>query len=652
PDPKQGELHLLIIFDGLDELAMQGRVGTETAQQFVRQVKEQVSRFNRHDARLHVLISGRDVAVQANLHEFRRPGQILHLLPYVLSEKEREDHNYTSCATFRVMPAEAGISPQQGWISAYAGMTVSQAFERGCTSHNYTAPQDILSLDQRHDWWRRYGAASGRGYTQMPGDLNRDDLHEITAQPLLNYLVAFLYASENRQIDFEKETNLNAIYADLLSAIYERNWASPKPTSPFEPGEQVHPTLKKISKDRFFSILEEIAVAVWHGEGKTTTVQEVQQHCEQSRLQSLLESFEAGGVRHGLSNLFLAFYFRQAGRRRSGDHDQTFEFTHKSFGEYLTARRIVRGVRQMHEGLHPQSEFGIRFDESDVLARWAELCGPAAMDTYLLEFVRAEIELFPKEQVAAWQQTLSRLIGWMLRHGMPMHGLRTRLETYQKETRWARNAEEALLAALSSCACRTETISQIDWPSPSTFGAWLARLQGQRIGDENVLALACCNFLNLQESILHVRDLFHVNFSQTNLKCAQLQLANLGCADMQGADFQEAQLQGAILQEAILQEAILQETNLRDVDFLRANLKGANLQAAKLRGADLRGADLRGADLQGAKFYEKDEIFDEVLVADFQGAKLEGVTWVDGKRYPPEEMSRVIAALNEEAEDA
>jgi hypothetical protein len=44
----------------------------------------------------------------------------------------------------------------------------------------------------------------------------------------------------------------------------------------------------------------------------------------------------------------------------------------------------------------------------------------------------------------------------------------------------ARNAEEALLAALSACARVTKEISNINWPSEAAAGVWLARLDGQR----------------------------------------------------------------------------------------------------------------------------------------------------------------------------
>jgi hypothetical protein len=151
PNPLSGESaeqRLLLIFDGLDELAMQGKVGTEAAQQFVREVQRQLDRFNQRELRLQVLLSGRDLAVQVNRNELRKEGQILHVLPYFVAQDERAAYEDT---------------------------------------------QKLLATDLRNRWWQNYGVVSGRGYTAIPTELAQDSLSDITAQPLLNYLVALSY---------------------------------------------------------------------------------------------------------------------------------------------------------------------------------------------------------------------------------------------------------------------------------------------------------------------------------------------------------------------------------------------------------------------------------------------------------------------------
>jgi hypothetical protein len=67
---------LLIIFDGLDELAMQGKIAEEIAQKFISEVRRQVDLFNVVETRLLVVIGGREIVVQKNKSEFRKPRNV------------------------------------------------------------------------------------------------------------------------------------------------------------------------------------------------------------------------------------------------------------------------------------------------------------------------------------------------------------------------------------------------------------------------------------------------------------------------------------------------------------------------------------------------------------------------------------------------
>ena len=168
-----------------------------------------------------------------------------------------------------------------------------------------------------------------------------------------------------------------------------------------------------------------------------------------------------------MTRLLAAFYFRQHGSRRDGE--RTFEFTHKSFGEYLTARRIVRAIKRMHDERQRQRDaVDDGWSERDALKHWAEICGPSTMDAYLHRLVQNELRLQPVEQVAAWHDTICELIGYLLAQGMPMQMLH--LNSYREEKRQARNAEEALMAARSGCASVVGCLSKIEWPGSTSLG--------------------------------------------------------------------------------------------------------------------------------------------------------------------------------------
>ncbi len=577
-NPLDGELkesRLLIIFDGLDELSMQGKLGAEVAKSFINEVQKTVSRINYRQTHLQVLISGRPIVIQSNRGELRKSEQILHILPYFIPESKR---------------------------------------------YKYEDPENLLTEDRRDLWWQKYSEVSDNHYAAMPEELNLNNLVEITTQPLLNYLIALSYIrSKNDEIEdedkiiFSEETNLNAIYQDLLKSVYKRGWDTDQ-----------HPTLKGVEYRNFVRILEEIALAAWHGNGRTTTVKEIESHCESSGLKRLLEIF-AERAKSGVTSLLTAFYFRQSGYGRDGD--RTFEFTHKSFGEYLIARRIVRELTKINKELKNRDEDPDEgWDEKQALTRWIIICGISAIDEYLFKFICDEIALNKTETVKQWQKTLDYLISYMLCHGMPMEQIAPR-PSYKEECQQSRNAEEALLVVLNACARYTEEISEIDWPSEYSFTRWLSRLQNQIEDDQKIIVNQYLSWLNLNRAILSEANLNRADLQGADLQGADLQGAilqrsNLQGADLQGAILSEANLNRAVLSEAILSKANLNRAVLQGAVLQRSNLQGAILSEANLNRADLQGAVLQRSNLQGANLNRA--ILSEANLnrADLQGADL------------------------------
>jgi uncharacterized protein YjbI with pentapeptide repeats/adenylate kinase family enzyme len=568
PLEDKAESRLLIIFDGLDELAMQGKIASEIAQQFVREVQRKVERFNgRGETRLQVLISGREVVVQDNSSDFRKPEQILHILPYFVTENEKETHKYIDS-------------------------------------------QNLLEHDQRNDWWEQYGLASGFNYSNLPSELNQENLIEITAQPLLNYLVALSFV--RGEVNFSQENNLNVIYQDLLKAVYERDWA----------GYQ-HPSLQGITEQDFVRILEEIALAAWHGNGRTTTVQEIEAHCQNSSLERLLNIFQEG-AKLGLTRLLAAFYFRESGVRGG---EKTFEFTHNSFGEYLTARRIVRGVKRIHYELEAlENDLDRGWDVKQSLFHWLILCSPSMMNEYLFNFILDELHLHNLSDVSKWQKTLSILFSFMLRYGMPMDLLSVRRDFYLENFQ-SRNAEEALLIVLNACARVTREISNIKSPYIDSFGIWISRVRGQRL-NEYVVALKFLSFLNLSKSVLHIQDFFGANLEGSNLENTKLAFTNLITSNLKQVNFQNANLSRSNLQGANLQGANLQGANLQGVDLEGANLQGANLQEADLKEGNLKNANLQDTNLENANLESADLTFVDLKQSNLKKANLKQSTFV------------------------
>ena len=583
-DPESPEPNLLVIFDGLDELASQGKAAADIAKGFVREVEKTVERRNQQVVKLRVLLSGRELVVQENESEFRRPRQILNLLPYFTPLKAKYEND----------------------------VVVLDEVE-------YEDPARLLQRDARQEWWINYGQLTGKDFEGLPEELKRDDLTEITSQPLLNYLVALSFTRD--KLDFSKDINLNSIYEDLVTAVHERGYEKRRAYGPIR-----HMTLEQFSR-----VLEEIGLAAWHGDGRTTTVREIEEHCKASGVGRMLDDFKEG-AEAGVTRLLAAFFFRQYGQRTSGD--PTFIFTHKSFGEYLAARRVVRAIERVSRDLERRASSPDEgWDERDALKHWAQICGPSAMTEYLHSFLLNEVRLRSDTELGRWQEQFTRLFNFVLLHAMPMEQLQ--IATFREMMFQSRNAEEALFVALNVCAQTTGQRSVIEQPEPTTFGTWLMRIEGQReFGGR--LARLSLSFLTLPGMNLFSNNLAQASLASSDLEGIQSDFIYAAFADLSNANLKNASLVKAYFFDSNLSNTNLERANLDGVEMYEANLAGANLEGASLERASLTyahltNADLTGADLTNADLTNADLTGANLIGADLTEANLEGTNLTDVK---------------------
>lgn len=572
---------VILFFDGLDELAMQGKTARQAAIEFVRQVDITLLNVNRDRRRVLVVMGGRQLVIQDCRGELHKSHQILNLQPY--------------------------------------------------------------DGRQRNEWWRKYGKASQRKYTTVPSELNRSDLAELTAQPLLNYLLALSY--DRKKLDFTKGVTVNAIYADLLERVYERRWGD---------GGNVHLRGKNqyLLKDEFIDILEEIGIGVWHADSRSATMEAIRSRCELAGLAAALKKLE-DDEDAGVFRLLTAFHVRFKDIREG-----TVEFTHKSFGEYLAARRIVRMVKSMCEERALRKTSRDRgWDATYALRKWVQLCGPKSLDSTdrnLFNMIVHEISDNHASKRAEWLQHLAELSLEMLTQRLPMQ--ECGISTFGEMDSQARNAEEALLCILYICHSSED-------PIVDTYGINATEVINRlrlRTGWGNQWRLdrACVSALwylgaAFASSNLDGADLEKSNLSEINLYYANLRHANLVEAGLTGAKLSSANLEGSVLKRSTLIDAELNDTNLcradlEYADLERASLHDANLKGATLQNANLRhavlfrasliDADLRDANLEGAILCDADMRGATLYGANCNGADMRGVN-LGGATYTKDDLA-------------
>jgi len=430
--------NLLVIFDGLDELTETGQKYADVATGFVQRANSQLVSSNRNSRNVKLLYTGRTVVVQSvALFDMN---QVLSLLPFYLPEYKR------------------GI---------------------------YARGKDLVDVDYRDKWWKRYGENTGQSFKSMPEALRKGRLEELTAQPLLNYMVAAAGVHKSAA----QITNLNELYARLLKAIYRRDWGERRAWN----NRRQHSDLDGMEESDYPLVFETIAVAAWHGADRTVSIEEIDKVRSESGFKVKWEKFQEGEDA-GITNMLTVFYFQQVVR----DGDKRFEFTHKSFREYLTAKRIVRLLLYFKQRLFANQDPDMESDPcKDALDRWRKLCAQTGMDSYLYNFLKDEMEILIKkdrEEVRECQKILCRLIGYVAKNGLPPAETRPPI---LEELRLCRNAETALLAMHSACASATGECSRVNWgKDPTAANAWLKRLS---VPPDGMFLMQCLNNIKWQD---------------------------------------------------------------------------------------------------------------------------------------------------------
>ncbi|MCI5142502.1 MAG: pentapeptide repeat-containing protein, partial [Candidatus Electrothrix sp. ATG1] len=305
--------------------------------------------------------------------------------------------------------------------------------------------------------------------------------------------------------------------------------------------------------------------------------------CKSGGIERYLERFQEG-AKAGVTRLLTSFYFRQSDNRQDGD--PTFEFTHKSFGEYLTALRIIRLLRQMQkQRRRRQEDPDDGWSEKEALQHWTGFSAVTYMDGDLLRFISNEFRAMTKEELRALQGIVRELLSYTVNQGLPFHE-DFKDKGFKEHLRLARHAEAALLAVHFYIAELTEQVSKLELESEFAFGEWFRRVNG---------VAGCASwlgYLDLSGYYLIAQIFVGANFAMSNLKNAKLNYSIFTHANLSGVQLEKANIRWANLRCANLKDANLKDVNLgwridQHPNFERADLEGAKLDGAVLTGTIL-----------------------------------------------------------------
>jgi hypothetical protein len=278
---RDGHRDWLIIFDGLDELAKEGTGSETAAQDFATSLSDLRVRIG-STAAVRFLVLGRAPSMQDARRRLSLTGPgTLHIADMrPLKFHDRNGHE------------KAIVRDRDG----------------------------LLPIDQRAAFWTRWALAK-KLPRETPEALTAEALSDLTKEPLLAYLLILSgYVGAGWQ---QAAENRNRIYEAIFGKIWDR-----------ERAKETRGNLNDLGKEGFDSLLQALGLAAWRGGGRTGDENTFINMRDVFMRPDLLRRAKECGVAD-LNNLAILFY-----TRRDEEGGRGYEFLHKSFGEYLTARGL------------------------------------------------------------------------------------------------------------------------------------------------------------------------------------------------------------------------------------------------------------------------------------------------------------------------
>ncbi|MDJ0903113.1 MAG: pentapeptide repeat-containing protein [Xenococcus sp. MO_188.B8] len=606
----------LFLLDGFDELRIEGRA-TGGISRFIRQVGAFQEKFTGKENGHRIIMTGRPLALQG-ITDLPRNLERVKLLP---------------------MDEEL----QKQWFYKWQKVVIPVI--------PFTPEFEVRKLKNllRSD--------------ECPNEVKND----LAKEPLLLYLIAKLHREgEIKQEDFKKAKS--RIEAEIL--IYEKSLEFVLKELRLEWLQQ---QIGGLTIDNLERILMEAGLSVVQSGGEYAKVKMIEDRLDKddSEAANTLRELRAKSGERAVTTALGAFYLRPAAGKTGGG----VEFYHKSFSEFLCAKRLQLSVEAWTTLVKVGKREEPYVDDDKLYKQIYDLLGYGGLTPEIVEYLMGllqqsdefkPVELFErledfyfrwcdgefidadgttlpqtkmrelKEQVPERDKYLGQrqvdvyaglnimiLLLELHRYGQAQEDQTKEKLTFYPCGKHNDRDPERFLRIIGYSIC----LNHIGFRM--TVGSFLKKvyLSGASLYRADFMyptSLYRADFM--YPTSLYRADFMYANLSEADLKETNLCRADLRYADLSGADLMKADLRYADLVYSDLRNANLEGANLKSANLEGANLKGANLKGANLEGANLKGANLEKESLQGANLFNAN-----FCKANLEGAILKGAYFKEAK---------------------
>lgn len=588
PDGNAPERPLLIICDGLDEIAPPGSSEAATVTtDFIQALGTWMNNRNSGGHFVSAIVLGRTISAQ---EAFRKLGVNHHALLRV-----------------------GGLLPLK------SSREYAYAEKEGCLNDS----SQLGTIDQRTIFWDNWCRAAKLQTSELPEALQGDTeaaqaLEELTAEPLLLYLLLWTgYLDKNWKA---AASNRNYVYEAIFQQIYARRWGQDtKSQTQINEERGGHTGTSGIDSSDFFLLQEALGLASWATGGRTVT---------SDLFQPLLKIFLdpdkyddlSDDLSSSLKSVALQSYTRSVAADNAG-----FEFVHKSIGEYLIGRGLTTWLIKSLEPLKARPSDARCSQAAELLSK---MFWRGSLTNEISRFFEDEIRIRYNKRSSAKSFLDTQVIplaNWVLRNGIPVHTIiSSGADTvhYSEIELAEQRSTDVFWTGLQGLARLAFKLADygleegdhgwqsgpivLDWPSPHSFKSLFNKISAPNLIADNK-RIARFDFLDLQGQAVTDSTLGAVLFGynevdQSFMPETWLAISLIG-SDLSGLRLYGSNLSQADLRYANLEDAILSGANFGGAKLSHANLRRASLRRTVFSTTYLDGCDLSECDLGGAKFH-------------------------------------------------
>ncbi|MGK7955870.1 MAG: pentapeptide repeat-containing protein [Crocosphaera sp.] len=466
----------------------------------------------------------------------------------------------------------------------------------------------LMDEEIQAQWFSKWQSLVGEEeVTEFRSFLNDENcpqqVRELAQEPLLLYLLASMHrdsdGDENENNSYGASLNIEMLQsadADLVKVkIYQAviNWVLRK-----QRDEKLNIKLTQLDIEDLEIVLMEAGVCVTQTGQEYAKISMIEERLikqGQTAAKELIEDARKSNEKDPLKNALAAFYLKAA-----TGQDNSVEFFHKSFGEFLMARRLTESFWSWTEKGRKGRGYVIKDD--DLNKEIYDLLGYGHLTVEVLDYVMPLLKqgekqekdhddekdkYIPTDWVTLYERLYCFYLDWSdgifinaYNEILPLNKARE-LKDYdimvgqQTVDIYTGLNVMLLLLAINSYA------------------------QGQDSLKEKIYFHPCGDVDN-EEEFKKSRLLKIMGY----INCLGVGIFKLGQflsnANLSNAYLSNAYLRNANLSNAYLSNANLRNANLSNANFSNANLRNANLSNANFSNANLRYANLRYADLSNA----------------------------------------------------